>query len=72
MERNTHFVAPTQTLHILSDEPDNRILECALVAGADLIVTGDRAMLALQRIGNTRVISLAEYLDTVDNSLTSG
>ncbi len=72
MERNTHFVAPTQTLHILADEPDNRILECALVAGADLIVTGDRAMLALQRIGNTRVISLAEYLDTVDNSLTSG
>ena len=72
MERNTHFVAPTQTLHILADEPDNRILECALAADADLIITGDRAMLTLQRIGNIRIISLAEYLDTVDNSLTSG
>ena len=72
MERNARLVAPTQTLHVLADEPDNRILECALAADADLIVTGDRAMLALQRIGNTRILSLSDYLDSVDNSLTNG
>ena len=70
--QNTHLVMPTETLHILADEPDNRILECALAADADLIVTGDRAMLELQSIGNTRIVSLADYLDSVDNSLTNG
>ena len=56
---------------MLTDEPDNRILECALAADADVIVTGDRAMLALGRIGNTRIITLADYLNSVDNTLTN-
>ncbi|MFQ5899776.1 MAG: putative toxin-antitoxin system toxin component, PIN family, partial [Candidatus Methylomirabilia bacterium] len=29
-------------LHVVRDEPDNRILECALLAEADIILTGDR------------------------------
>lgn len=72
LAQNAQLVASADTLHILADEPDNRILECALAADADLIVTGDRAMLALQRIGDTRIVSLADYLDSVDNSLTNG
>ena len=66
-----HLVTPVQTVAVLADEPDNRILECALAADADVIVTGDRAMLALGQIGNTQIVSLANYLDSVDNSLTS-
>ena len=69
---HARVVSPPETLHILADEPDNRILECALAADADLIVTGDRAMLALESIRNTRIVSLADYLGAVDNSLTSG
>ena len=72
MGRNARLVAPTQTLNILADEPDNRILECALAADADFIVTGDRAMLALRRVGDTRIVSLSDYLDSVDNSLING
>ena len=64
---HTRVVTPTQTLNILTDEPDNRILECALATDADLIITGDRAMLALGRIEDTRIISLADYLSIVDN-----
>ena len=37
-----------QGLRILKDEPDNRILECAQKAGADVIVTGDKQLLRLQ------------------------
>jgi predicted nucleic acid-binding protein len=33
-------------LRILRDEPDNRVLEYAHAARVDVIVTGDRAMLA--------------------------
>ncbi len=69
IDQNAHLVMPTETLHILADEPDNRILECAIASHADLIVTGDRAMLALETIENTRIVTLAEYLNTVDNSL---
>ena len=72
MGRNARLVAPTQTLNILADEPDNRILECALAADADFIVTGDHAMLALRRVGDTRIVSLSDYLDSVDNSLING
>jgi putative PIN family toxin of toxin-antitoxin system len=62
------LIEPNANLHILADEPDNRILECAVAANANVIVTGDREMLALERIGRTRIVSLASYLD-VDNSL---
>jgi putative PIN family toxin of toxin-antitoxin system len=49
-------------LHLLADEPDNRILECAALAKADVIVTGDRHLLALQRHEETRIVTLAAFL----------
>lgn len=49
-------------LHVLDDEPDNRVLECALLAEADLIVTGDRHLLALSRYERIALVTLAEFL----------
>ena len=62
------LVTPSETLSILADEPDNRILECAVAADADLIVTGDRQMLALGNFQRIRIVTLADYLDRGDNS----
>ena len=42
-------VKPAERLAVLADEPDNRILECALEARAELIVTCDRHLLELGR-----------------------
>ena len=67
-----HSVTPTETLSVLTDEPDNRILECAAAANADLIVTGDRQMLALGNFGDIRIVTLSDYLEIVDNPFTSG
>ena len=53
---------PRPTLHLLKDEPDNRILECAIAAQADWIVTGDRHLLVLKRHANSAIISLADFL----------
>lgn len=39
-----------------------RILECAAAARADLIVTGDGALLALGEFEGVRVVRLADYL----------
>ncbi len=35
------IIEPTQTLAVLADEPDNRILELAIAANADAIITGN-------------------------------
>jgi putative PIN family toxin of toxin-antitoxin system len=56
-------VKPVERLAILVDEPDNRILECALEARAELIVKGDRHLLELERYEGTEIVSLAVFLD---------
>jgi len=49
-------------LHILKDEPDNRILECAAAAETEVIVTGDRHLLALKHYKEIQIIKLADFL----------
>jgi putative PIN family toxin of toxin-antitoxin system len=56
------LVKPARRVQVLRDDPDNRVLECAVAAGADAIVTGDREMLALGEHAGVRILSLAEYL----------
>ena len=59
----TTTVLKTQPhIHDLEDEPDNRILECALLAEADLIVTGDQHLLALQGYQGISIVKLADFL----------
>jgi putative PIN family toxin of toxin-antitoxin system len=56
-------VKPRQRLRVVKDDPDNRILECAVAGDAAIIVTGDKALLALREYKGVRVITLREYLD---------
>ncbi len=58
------WVEPSERIRVLDDDPDNRILECASSGNADVIVTGDKELLRLAKYGNTRIISLKEYLLT--------
>lgn len=58
------MVRPKHRLRVVKDEPDNRIIECAVAARANAIVTGDRALLAVCEYDGVRMISLREYLDT--------
>ena len=56
------LVETSTTVSELADEPDNRVLECALDGAAECIVTGDKTMLALARWRGIRLVSLADYL----------
>jgi len=58
----TLTVRPRQKLRVVKDDPDNRVLECALAGRADAIVTGDSALLELGEFRGVRVISLRAYL----------
>ena len=55
-------VRPRRRLQVVKDEPDNRIIECALAGRAEAIVTGDRALLSVREYRGVRIISLREYL----------
>jgi putative PIN family toxin of toxin-antitoxin system len=63
----TEHVAPRTRLNVLADEPDNRVLECAVEGGADLIVTGDRAMLRLGRFEGVAIVSLRDFLTRLES-----
>ncbi|MBX6422944.1 putative toxin-antitoxin system toxin component, PIN family [Thermosulfurimonas sp. F29] len=56
------FVSPKRKITVLRDETDNRILEYAVEAGAEVIVTGDREILDLVQFEGIRILSLREHL----------
>jgi len=58
------MVEPPGQFDLLSDEPDNRILECAIAGGVDVIVTGDRSVLKLGDFRGVKIVSLREYLES--------
>jgi putative PIN family toxin of toxin-antitoxin system len=56
-------VAPTERVVVLAEAPDNRILECALTARADVIVTGDREILSLGTWRAIEILSLRQFVE---------
>jgi putative PIN family toxin of toxin-antitoxin system len=50
----------TGDLHVVTDDPDDdKFVECALAAGASLIVSGDRHLLDINEYKGVRVLSAA-------------
>lgn len=44
------LVRPTNKINVIKEDPDdNRVLECAVFAGADTIISGDAHLLKLQK-----------------------
>ena len=58
------ILKPVKKLNILADTPDNRVLECAAMAEAHLIITGDRHLLALKEYKGIGITRIAEFLYT--------
>jgi putative PIN family toxin of toxin-antitoxin system len=58
-----HSVKPRRRVNVVKDEPDNRILECAITGRAEAIVSGDKDLLELREYRGVRILSLREYLE---------
>jgi len=57
------FVSPSFTLSVVErDKSDDRILECALEAKADYIISGDSRLLSLKEYQGIKILSPAEFL----------
>ncbi len=60
--RAATIVRPSRKVTVLEDVPDNRILECAVMAQADLIVTGDHHLLKLKEFEGIPIVRLVDFL----------
>jgi putative PIN family toxin of toxin-antitoxin system len=53
-------------LHIIEDEPDNRILETAVKGKASYLITGDKLLLKLKQYENIKIISVKEFSEIIE------
>jgi uncharacterized protein len=56
-------VTPTETVTISRDPDDDRLIEGALEADADVIVSGDQDLLTLGRIGHIQILTPRQFLE---------
>lgn len=62
-------ILPDKKVHLVrAKKDDNRILECAISAKADYLITGDKKhILPLRKVGKTMIVSPAEFLNEFQN-----
>jgi uncharacterized protein len=69
VQQMARTVTPAAQLDVVKEDPDdNRILECAVSAGSDYVVTGDNHR--LRRYDAIRILSVADFLEVAAS--TSG
>ena len=69
---NSKMIATNMKLHVINeDAEDNKVLECALAAGADIIVSGDKHLLSLGKFRKTRILTPREFFDSLPSSSES-
>jgi len=66
LEGCTELVRPIETLDVIKEDPDdNRVLECAVTAGARFIVSGDNDLLRLGQFRNIRIVKVADFMKLI-------
>ena len=61
------IILPKCRIEIIKEDPtDNRVLECAVEAEADYIVSGDRHLIELERYAKIPIIKAKQMLDIIN------
>jgi len=64
------FVNPSKTIRVVPEDPDdNRILECAVEAEANYIITGDLHLLRLSRYQDIEVLNAGAFLEKLSSTI---
>lgn len=59
------FTAKTPELHVVEDDPDdNKFIECAVALKADFIISGDKALIAIQDYMDIKIVNPKEFITT--------
>ena len=57
------WVEPSKHYHLIEkDPPDNLILDCAVAAEADYVVTGDRHLLKLKKCESVMIVTPQQFI----------
>ena len=65
--KTAKFVKVTKKVNAVKAHPaDNKVIECALAAKADYLVSGDKHLLELPNYKNTRISSVNEFLKIME------
>jgi putative PIN family toxin of toxin-antitoxin system len=63
IRRCTRLVEPTEKLDVVQSDPDdNRVLQCAVAADADTVVSGDLDLLRMGSFREIRILMVSEFL----------
>jgi putative PIN family toxin of toxin-antitoxin system len=76
-EERTRFVAlilalskavelPEAIPRICRDPDDDRLIACAVVGEADVIISGDDDLLSLEQVGGIPILTAAQFLDKLE------
>jgi putative PIN family toxin of toxin-antitoxin system len=62
LRRLCRVVAPTEALIVVKDDPDDdRVVECAVAAGSEVIITGDKHLLRLAEHRGIKILRAREF-----------
>jgi len=63
LRRIAAVIEPDITLKVVhADNTDNKVIECAVAAGADVIISGDRHLLNLKKYKAIPIIKPADFI----------
>lgn len=64
LRREAIVITQIPTVDLSPDPDDNPVLAMTLASHVDILVTGDRRdLLALERVGSTRILSARQFVD---------
>jgi uncharacterized protein len=66
INRKAFIVTPTRRLIILkADEPDNRVLECAIKGKVDFIITGNKRHFPFEEFKGSKIVTPREFINSI-------
>lgn len=63
LEKNLQLIEVSSVVKLCRDPKDNFLLALAKDGKANFLITGDKDLLILKKIGATRIISMTEFLE---------
>ena len=63
--KSASLVEPRNRVDVIADDNDNRVLECAVEAGAEYIVSGDSHLLDLNSYKGIQIVSSKQMLEII-------
>lgn len=64
IEEYAEFIAVTSKVEICRDEKDNFLLSLSKDSSANFLVTGDKDLLVLEEFEKTKIVTIAQFLET--------